>query len=181
MSDVADSALSELSVLKADPKNARRRTNQSRELISHSIGRYGMARSIVIDEDNRVIAGNGTVEGAKDKGIQKLRIVEAEGDEVIAVRRKGLSEQEKVGLALADNRTSDLSEWDAEMLHSLSQDHDISDWFGEQDIDGLLGKSDISGIENSDGSQELDPTAFSNFDHTCPRCGFEFDNSKSSE
>jgi len=134
-----------------------------------------MARSIVIDEDNRVLAGNGTVEGAKEQGVSKVRIIEAEGDEVIAVRRRGLSEDDKVGLALADNRTSDLSAWDAEMLHGLAKEHDISDWFEDQDIDGLLGSSDIRGIENSNGSQELDPTAFSQFDHTCPRCGFEFD------
>jgi len=175
MADTGNSTLAELSELKSDHKNARRRTDQSRQLISHSINRYGMARSIVIDEDNRVLAGNGTVEGAKEQGVSKVRIIEAEGDEVIAVRRKGLSEDDKVGLALADNRTSELSAWDAEMLHGLAKEHDISDWFEEPDLDALGGSSDISGIESANGSKDSDPTAFSEFDHTCPRCGFEFD------
>lgn len=92
--------------LKHDHKNARKRTDRSAALIAESLKRYGAARSIVIDEDGRILAGNGTVEGARKAGINKLRIIEAEGDELIAVRRAGLSEDEKVGLALADNRSA---------------------------------------------------------------------------
>jgi len=124
--------------LKSDHKNARRRTDRSSELIKESLQRYGAARSIVIDEDNRILAGNGTIEGAKAAGIKNVRIIETEGDEIIAVRRSGLSEDQKVGLALADNRTADLSEWDQEMLHRLSEEHDIEPWFNQEDLDELL-------------------------------------------
>ena len=120
--------------LKSDHKNARRRTDRSASLIAESLKRYGAARSIVIDEDGRILAGNGTVEGAKKAGIDKLRIIEAEGDELIAVRRAGLSEDEKVGLALADNRSSDLSEWDNEMLRQLSEEHDLTPWFEDGEL-----------------------------------------------
>jgi DNA modification methylase len=125
--------------LKSDHKNARRRTDRSASLIAESLKRYGAARSIVIDEDGRILAGNGTVEGAKKAGIDKLRIIEAEGDELIAVRRAGLSEDEKVGLALADNRTSDLSDWDKDMLQQLSEEHDIAPWFDADDLAEILG------------------------------------------
>lgn len=128
-----------ISALKQDPKNARKRTAQSKHLIQESLNRYGAARSIVIDEDGRILAGNGTIDGAKAAGITKVRVIETDGDEIIAVRRSGLTEHEKVGLALADNRTSDLSEWDAEMLHNLSQEQDIAPWFSEDDIAELLG------------------------------------------
>lgn len=141
MPDSGESVKS-ISALKQDPKNARKRTAQSKHLIQESLTRYGAARSIVIDETDRVLAGNGTIEGAKAAGISKVRIIETDGDEIIAVRRTGLSEHEKVGLALADNRTSDLSEWDAEMLHNLSQEQDIAPWFSEDDIAELLGKKD---------------------------------------
>ena len=120
--------------LKSDHKNARKRTDRSAALIAESLKRFGAARSIVIDEDGRILAGNGTVEGAKKAGIDKLRIVEAEGDELIAVRRAGLSEDEKVGLALADNRSSDLSEWDHEMLRQLSEEHDLTPWFEDDEL-----------------------------------------------
>jgi DNA modification methylase len=120
--------------LKSDHKNARRRTERSASLIAESLKRYGAARSIVIDEDGRILAGNGTVEGAKKAGINKLRIIEAEGDELIAVRRTGLTEDEKVGLAVADNRSSDLSEWDNEMLRQLSEEHDLTPWFEDGEL-----------------------------------------------
>jgi hypothetical protein len=135
-------SIKSISALIQDPKNARKRTAQSKHLIQESLNRYGAARSIVIDETDRILAGNGTIEGAKAAGISKLRIIETDGNEIIAVRRTGLSEHEKVGLALADNRTSDLSEWDAEMLHNLSQEQDIAPWFSEDDIAALLGKTD---------------------------------------
>jgi len=120
--------------LKSDHKNARRRTDRSSSLIAESLKRYGAARSIVIDEDGRILAGNGTVEGAKKAGIGKLRIIETEGDELIAVRRCGLSEDQKVGLALADNRSSDLSEWDNDMLRKLSEEHDLKPWFEDDEL-----------------------------------------------
>jgi site-specific DNA-methyltransferase (adenine-specific) len=120
--------------LKSDHKNARRRTDRSSSLIAESLKRYGAARSIVIDEDGRILAGNGTVEGAKKAGIGKLRIIETEGDELIAVRRSGLTEDQKVGLALADNRSSDLSEWDNDMLRKLSEEHDLKPWFEDDEL-----------------------------------------------
>jgi DNA modification methylase len=138
--------------LKQDHKNARKRTNQSAELIQESIKRYGAARSIVIDEDNRILAGNGTIEGAKQAGIKNVRVIETDGSEIIAVKRTGLTEHEKVGLALADNRTSDLSDWDAEMLHQLSQEHDVSPWFDEEDLAEIIGE-----IEKLPSEEHTDP------------------------
>ena len=129
--------------LKNDHKNARKRTDRSSALIKESLQKYGAGRSIVIDEENRILAGNGTIAGARAAGIKNVRVIETEGDEIIAVKRKGLSEDQKVGLALADNRTSDLSEWDKEMLHQLSEDHDVEPWFTKEDLAEILGEPDI--------------------------------------
>ncbi len=126
--------------LKSDHKNARKRTDRSAALIAESIKRYGAARSIVIDEDNRILAGNGTIEGAKAAGIQNIRVIETDGTEIIAVKRTGLTEDEKIGLALADNRTSDLSDWDKDMLQQLSEEHDIAPWFDADDLAEILGE-----------------------------------------
>lgn len=135
--------------LKSDHKNARRRTDRSSDLIKESLQRYGAARSIVIDEENRILAGNGTIDGAKAAGIRRVRIIESEGDEVIAVRRTGLSEEQKVGLALADNRTADLSEWDLEMLHRLSEEHELDPWFNQDDLDELLNVVEVDPVEGN--------------------------------
>ena len=145
--------MTSINSLVGDHKNARRRTDRSSQLIKESLQKYGAARSIVIDEDNRILAGNGTVQGAKDAGLKNVRIIDADGDEVIAVRRSGLTEDQKVGLALADNRTGDLSEWDAEMLHQLSQEHDISDWFSKEDLDELI---NLEKLEAKEGLTDPD-------------------------
>ena len=144
--------------LKNDHKNARKRTDRSSALIKESLKKYGAGRSIVIDEENRILAGNGTIAGARAAGIKNVRVIETEGDEIIAVKRKGLSEDQKVGLALADNRTSDLSEWDKEMLHQLSEDHDIDPWFTKEDLAEILGEPDIIPSEGVTDPDEVPET-----------------------
>jgi DNA modification methylase len=143
-----------LSDLKQDHKNARKRTETSASLLKESLQRYGPARSIVIDEDDRILAGNGTVEAALDLGIEGLRVIDANPDEIIAVRRTGLTEDQKVGLALADNRAADLAEWDAEMLHRLSEEHDIAPWFEDDDVEALL--EQVEQLEPEEGNTDPD-------------------------
>ena len=155
--------MTSITSLVSDHKNARRRTDRSSQLIKDSLQKYGAARSIVIDEENRILAGNGTIEGAKAAGIKNVRIIETDGDEIIAVKRTGLSEDQKVGLALADNRTADLSEWDQEMLHQLSEEHDISDWFSKEDLDELLSVTEVDPVEGNTDPDDVpevpeDPT-----------------------
>ena len=145
--------MTSINTLYSDHKNARKRTDQSAKLIEESLKRYGAARSIVIDEDNRILAGNGTIEGAKAAGLKNVRIIETDGTEVIAVRRTGLTEDEKVGLALADNRTSDLSDWDQEMLRKLSEEHDLEPWFDQDDLDELLA---VTELEPEEGNTDPD-------------------------
>lgn len=160
--------------LKPDHKNARRRTEHSASLIAESLKRFGAARSIVIDENGRILAGNGTVEGAKKAGINKLRIIESEGDELIAVRRIGLSEKEKVGIALADNRSSDMSEWDNEMLQQLSENHDLDPWFTSEDLSKMgIDSPDFDPAGENDQGQ-LDKLNKKEIDCVCPSCGHEF-------
>jgi 16S rRNA G966 N2-methylase RsmD len=153
--------MASISDLKFDHKNARKRTNSSSTLIRESLQRYGAARSIVIDEDNRILAGNGTIEAAKALGLDKLKVIEAAGDEIIAVKRTGLSEHDKVGLALADNRAAELSEWDAEMLHQLSEEHDLEPWFEPEDLEQLLNQTQtLDPVEgNTDPDEVPEPPA----------------------
>ena len=156
--------------LKSDHQNARKSTDRSAELIKESLQRYGADRSIVIDEDNRILAGNGTIEGAKEAGIDRIRVIETDGDEVIAVRRTGLTEEQKVGLALADNRTADLSEWDQEMLNRLGEQHDISLFFSQDDLDGIL-DTEVEQLPPEDFAEVDDDITT---EHRCPSCGYEW-------
>ena len=144
--------------LQNDPKNARKRTDRSAKLIKQSLEQYGAARSIVIDENNRILAGNGTIAGAKAAGIKNIKIIEADGDEIIAVKRSNLTEDQKVGLAIADNRTGDLSEWNIDMLEQLSREHDLNDFFDKKELDDILSKKEVlptEGLTDTDDVREV--------------------------
>lgn len=50
--------------LTADPKNARRHTDRNVSTIATALRKVGAARSIVIDEQGVVLAGNATIQAA---------------------------------------------------------------------------------------------------------------------
>lgn len=126
-----------------DPKNARKRGPRAEGLLVASLQEVGAARSIVIDEDNRILAGNGTIQAAAEAGIENVQVVDADGETIIAVRRSGLTEAQKKRLALLDNRTGELAEWDIEVLASLAQDVDIEDLWNENEFNRILGNLDF--------------------------------------
>jgi DNA modification methylase len=69
-----------LSDLTPDPANRRKHGARNVEMITASLKDIGAARSIVIDEDNVILAGNGVTAAAAAAGITKLRVVDADGD-----------------------------------------------------------------------------------------------------
>jgi len=139
--------------LKFDPQNARVRTAKGEAMIQKSLQEVGAARSIVIDEDGIILAGNGTVEAAGQVGIENVVIVEASGDEIIAVRRVGLTEEQKKKLAYYDNRTGDEAEWDMEQVaRDLLGGYDFLDELFETDEIAIDGGWDLPD-EESDFTQ----------------------------
>lgn len=91
-------------------------------MIADSLRAVGAARSIVIDEHDKILAGNGLCEAAAEVGITKVQVVDADGETLIAVRRTGLTPEQKTQLALYDNRTSELSAWNPDALALLVSD-----------------------------------------------------------
>lgn len=120
--------------LTPDPNNARRHNPRNIGMIERSLNEVGAARSIVVDEDGVILAGNGLVEAAVQAGIEKVRVIDASGDEIIAVRRRGLTGAQKIALALYDNRTTDLSDWEPGVLAELATDFDLSTLFTEGEL-----------------------------------------------
>lgn len=111
--------------LRFDKNNARKHTPRNIGMIETSLREVGASRSIVIDEENNILAGNGTIEAAAAAGIEKVRVVDVDGETIVAVRRTGLTAKQKALLALYDNRTAELAEWDREQL--LAQPDDVLD------------------------------------------------------
>ena len=108
----------DLAALVADPHNRRAHPERNVAMLRASLEHVGAARSIVIDEAGTVLAGNGVLQAAVAAGLSRLRVVDADGSEVVAVRRSGLSEAQKRALALYDNRVAELAEWNAEQLRA---------------------------------------------------------------
>ncbi len=75
--------------LTPDPRNANKGTDEGSELLAASLARYGAGRSVLVDKDGRIIAGNKTVEAAEAAGIP-FRVIETTGDEVVVVQRTDL-------------------------------------------------------------------------------------------
>ena len=111
-----------------DDRNLNRGNARGKELIETSVGRFGAGRSVLIDKNNRIIAGNKTQEAAIAKGIKDVIVVETDGTQLVAVKRNDVDLDSKDGreMALADNATvkADL-EWDTEQMESIAEDFGI--------------------------------------------------------
>lgn len=131
-----------------DPANARKHNEHNIGMIVDSLQENGAGRSIFIDEQNVIIAGNGTVEAAAEAGITKVRVVDTDGDEIIAVRRRNLSPEAKRRMALFDNRASELASWDADILKQLKEsDADLSGIFTPDALDAIIGGEEATAVE----------------------------------
>lgn len=58
--------------LKLDPHNANRGTDRGRRAVADSLAECGAGRSILVDRDGTVIAGNKTLEAAQALGLPAL-------------------------------------------------------------------------------------------------------------
>ncbi len=132
-----------LSSLTPDPRNARKHADRNRALIEQSLQEVGAARSIVVDEDGVILASNATVAAATQTGMTHVRVVESDGTELIAVRRTNLTPEQKRRLALLDNRTAELADWDTEMLASLAEDTDLSGLWESHELADLLAVGEV--------------------------------------
>ena len=99
--------------IKLDPHNYRIHGDENKRLINKSLTECGTGRSVLMDRENVMIAGNGVYEEAQKLGL-KVRIIESDGKELIVIKRTDLStkDEKRKLLALADNHTSDTSEFD---------------------------------------------------------------------
>ena len=116
--------------LKPDVENARAHNPRNVGMIVNALHEVGAARSIVIDEQGNILAGNATIEAAAEAGIENLQIVDVDGETIVAVRRSGLTPEAKKRLAYFDNRTAELADWDAEQI--------LADLEAGVDLDGLF-------------------------------------------
>jgi len=161
----------DIDTLKPDTHQARRHNPRNIGVIVDSLQRVGAARSVVIDENDMVLAGHGTIQAAKEVGITRVRKVEADGDEIVAVVRRGLTRKQKIRLALSDNRASDLSEFEPETLREFEAD-DLDGLFDRGEIEEIFGVKDEPTPGDRGDVGKSDERA--KLLQKCPNCGHEY-------
>jgi hypothetical protein len=122
-----------LSGLVLDDKNFNAGTENGQKLLEKSLRQFGAGRSILIDKNNRIIAGNKTVEQASNVGLKDVIIVETTGDKIVDVKRTDIDIDSRQGreLALADNAVAVADiEWDIKTIGAVAGEWDIepSEW-----------------------------------------------------
>jgi len=135
--------------LHLDPANVRTHSERNVDAIAASLARFGQQKPIVVDGDNVVRAGNGTVEAAKSLGWDSLDV---------AVTK--LSGSDATAYAITDNRTSELAEWDesglvAQLDALQREDEELFQTTGFDDAD-LGAMMDRQALEAGGGGGEED-------------------------
>lgn len=116
-------------MINLDKRNYRKHSNKNKELIKKSLKECGAGRSIVIDSEENIIAGNGIYEQAQKLKIP-TKIVETDGNELVVVKRTDLKtdDEKRKQLAIMDNSTSDSSEFDFDLLQEDFDNEVLEDW-----------------------------------------------------
>jgi site-specific DNA-methyltransferase (adenine-specific) len=106
--------------------------------VANSIKEFGFKVPIIIDKDNVIIAGHTRLKAAKLLGLETVPCVIADD----------LTEEQAKAFRLADNKVSELAEWDfddlekeLEELDAMDLDFEMSDFgFESSEIGGVLSK-----------------------------------------
>lgn len=100
--------IEEIDIGKLQPykKNAKKHGKGQIEKIKASILEFGFLTPCLIDKDFNLIAGHGRLAAAEELGLKKLPCVFIEG----------LTEDQRRAYILADNRLSELGEWDMDLV-----------------------------------------------------------------
>jgi len=121
--------------LKPDPRNARTHDKRNLDAIRASLEQFGQVKPIVVQRSSGiVVAGNGTLAAAKAIG----------WTEIAAVRLE-LTDAQAQALAIADNRTAELAEWDegelGRLLREIEESGELAaevTGFSREEIDNLI-------------------------------------------
>lgn len=120
-----------LADLKPLERNPRRHPPRQIEELVRSVKQFGQYRPLVVDENLTILAGNGLFHALSQMGVETCSVVKYDD----------LTENQKRKLILTDNRTSDLSSEDGqiveEILRELDGDFDVPG-FDPEVIEALL-------------------------------------------
>ena len=94
--------------LTPDGDNFNKHTEFGQKLLEDSLRKFGAGRSVLVDRNGNIIAGNSTTETAAAIGMEDVEVVKTDGKKLVVVQRTDLDLDSPEGreLALADNMTA---------------------------------------------------------------------------
>ena len=166
--------------LTPDAHNANLGTERGRYMLEQSIREVGAGRSIVVDAEGRVIAGNKTLEVAEALGLP-IEVVRTDGTRLVVVQRDDLDlangDDKARRLAYFDNRSGQVGlEWDAaQMVADLEAGLNLDDMFMDGEMaaileaaaDGMMPDFQPVGEDEQPRLDQKKPVI-------CPECGASF-------
>jgi DNA modification methylase len=108
-----------------DPQNPRKHSRAQISAIAKSIESFGFNAPILVDKNNKIVAGHGRYEAAKLLGLEKIPIVSLDH----------LTPTQAKAYMLADNKLTDRSTWDDNKLSI--QLKELSDLVLDFDIEAI--------------------------------------------
>jgi ParB/RepB/Spo0J family partition protein len=105
-SSVGRFQLVDLANLRPSPNNARKHTKAQIRALAKSIEAFGFLAPILADRDGNILAGHARLEAAKLRGLTCVPVIFVDH----------LTEAQARAYMLADNRHTDLSDWDEASL-----------------------------------------------------------------
>jgi len=138
--------------LKPKARNPHTHSRAQIRRIADSIRRFGWTMPVLVDGEDRIVAGHGRIEAARYLNIT----------EVPTLRLERLSEAELRAYALADNKLAELAGWDPELLvielqelAALDLDFNVEiTGFDAPEIEALIAKRDTSVDIGTDGADD---------------------------
>lgn len=156
--------------LKPYENNARTHSFQQILEIAASIVEFGFTNPILIDPDGGIFAGHGRFEAARHLEMKKVPVI------ILA----GLSEIQKRAYILADNKLALNAGWNETLLKQELLALDAAEFdlkaigFSDKELQEIVIPIEERESIEKKGSKEFSQDEFSEFEHSCPKCGFEF-------
>ena len=121
--------MSKLTDYKPLTRNPNKGTQRGTGILEQSVRELGAGRSILVDKNGIILAGNHAQEAFVNAGMDDVIEVETDGKQIVVVKRTDLDADSSAGkkMAIMDNRTSEQGlAWDAvvveDLLNEIKQD-----------------------------------------------------------
>ena len=158
-------------------RNPNKGTQRGSGILEQSVRELGAGRSILVDKNGIILAGNHAQEAFVNAGMEDVIEVETDGNQIVVVKRTDLDADSTAGkkMAIMDNRTSEQGlAWDAvvleDLLNEIKQDEGELDKMLEALAEEVIhiGELDLENLPNIGSKKEGQRTV------VCPKCGFEY-------